>query len=551
MTKTFDEYQQEKREREWNEKVRKQKESMGNAERVKRATEWKTRGNDKFKAGNLHEARDYYREAIVYVEDLVDARRKERNDLLMPLYANLSQVQLRLEEPVLAEEVAGKGLAIAENPRNVVTVNLRAKCQFRRGVARKLQGKLEEARDDFVAALKLQPESEEVSKELSQLRTELANRAKEARAVMGGFLNREASKAEKREEDKQRQKEKMRLAEEKRKERKARAEQRQQMQEAFAKLSKGEMLYEAREKEMEPIRKKEEEKRQTIELEKNLMNIIDSSKGKPKVEDYDEFVKQKEARAWEQSDELDQKKKVLDKLKKEEEWSKDDVWREGRIEHRKQIEARGSTQVGAKAMWEAREVGRWCEQRLREVLVKASVDMEDELDKDLATVVKGEDCGPCVLRALITDVLKLEGDASVLRLNKHKPPLHYFDYFLKMEWEVAVVEKGKEDEVYRTADELISAAAASDDMKAPASIAKNRVFAGTFKTREFSSEEIPADGKWPLMIKVKKPVEKEGRTKSEIETLEVASQKLRDRLLAETQQILCSWITEYQEYWTC
>lgn len=37
------------------------------------------------------EARDYYREAIIYVEDLVDARRKERNDLLIPLYSNLAQ----------------------------------------------------------------------------------------------------------------------------------------------------------------------------------------------------------------------------------------------------------------------------------------------------------------------------------------------------------------------------------------------------------------------------------------------------------------------------
>ena len=46
---------------------------------------------DKFKSGNLMEARDYYREAIIYVEDLVDARRKERNDLLIPLYSNLAQ----------------------------------------------------------------------------------------------------------------------------------------------------------------------------------------------------------------------------------------------------------------------------------------------------------------------------------------------------------------------------------------------------------------------------------------------------------------------------
>lgn len=46
---------------------------------------------DKFKSGNLMEARDYYREAIICVEDLVDARRKERNDLLIPLYSNLAQ----------------------------------------------------------------------------------------------------------------------------------------------------------------------------------------------------------------------------------------------------------------------------------------------------------------------------------------------------------------------------------------------------------------------------------------------------------------------------
>lgn len=49
---------------------------------------------EKFKSGNLMEARDYYREAIIYVEDLVDARRKERNELLMPLYANLAQACL-------------------------------------------------------------------------------------------------------------------------------------------------------------------------------------------------------------------------------------------------------------------------------------------------------------------------------------------------------------------------------------------------------------------------------------------------------------------------
>lgn len=54
---------------------------------------------DKFKSGNLMEARDYYREAIVYVEDLVDARRKERNELLMPLYSNLAQANISTAIP--------------------------------------------------------------------------------------------------------------------------------------------------------------------------------------------------------------------------------------------------------------------------------------------------------------------------------------------------------------------------------------------------------------------------------------------------------------------
>lgn len=108
MTRTFQEYQQEKREREWKDKVQSRKEAMGNAERVQRAGEFKNIGNEKFKSGNLMEARDYYREAIIYVEDLVDARRKERNELLMPLYANLAQVYLRLRSTALQKMCAPK-----------------------------------------------------------------------------------------------------------------------------------------------------------------------------------------------------------------------------------------------------------------------------------------------------------------------------------------------------------------------------------------------------------------------------------------------------------
>merc|ERR1712060_937433 len=153
---------------------------MGNAERVKRATDWKRIGNDKFKAGNFFEARDYYREAIIFIEDLVDARKKERNELLVPLYSNLAQVCLKLGEHQEAVDVAGKALVIIDIPKNGMQ-NFRAKVVFRRGVARRALGNLEEARDDLAEALRLQPSADDVATELAAVRSELASLAKAAR----------------------------------------------------------------------------------------------------------------------------------------------------------------------------------------------------------------------------------------------------------------------------------------------------------------------------------------------------------------------------------
>merc|ERR1719188_359692 len=114
---------------------------------------------------------------------------------------------------------------------------------------------------------------------------------------------------------------------------------------------------------MEPVRQKEKEKKQTLELEQNLLNIIDEGKGLPKTEDFDEFMKKKEERAIGQNDQLDQKKKILDKKKKEEQWVDDDVWKGQRDDHRKRLEeerkASGGTQ-GPKPMWESKQVARWC-----------------------------------------------------------------------------------------------------------------------------------------------------------------------------------------------
>eukprot|EP00439_Symbiodinium_sp_Y106_P058513 s815_g8.t1 len=152
-----------------------------------------------------------------------------------------------------------------------------------------------------------------------------------------------------------------------------------------------------------------------------------------------------------------------------------------------------------------------------------------------------------MLRALITDVLKLEGDAAVINLNRQKQPLHYFDYFLKMDWEVHAAVDG--DKSYRTADELIEAASLDNEQKAPASVAKNRVIGGTVKIREFSSEEIPADGQWPLLVKVKRRYKGDHAEEPKFKQLEQLCEELRERLFHEVQKTLFAWLEEYRDYW--
>lgn len=129
-------------------------------------------------------------------------------------------------------------------------------------------------------------------------------------------------------------------------------------------------------------------------MERDLRNIIDDSKGLSKTDDLEKFKEKRYTECQEQSDELDQKKKVLDKIKKEETWEEDDTWKGQRDEHRKQIEERrrkGEVQAGPKTLWDSKEVARWCEQRLRDMLVPTYVE-GSELEPDVARAVVGDTC---------------------------------------------------------------------------------------------------------------------------------------------------------------
>jgi len=239
---------------------------------------------------------------------------------------------------------------------------------------------------------------------------------------------------------------------------------------------------------------------------------------------------------------------ILDKQIMDQECDEDDVWKGQRDDHRKRLESEkeaGIIPAAPRTMWEAKEVARWCEQRLRDLLLSTYIDGEELASELVYKAIDAEEaqkreCRGFRLRAIVTDVLKLAGDASVVRLNAHKPPLHYFDFFLKLDWEVAVTHPG--ENAYRTADELISAAAKIDDGKAPPSVTKNRLSAGTFKIKEFCSEEIPEDGTWQLAVKVKRPCDVDGQLASEVEGL-------RDRLREQVARLLSRWVDEYRGHW--
>lgn len=257
-----------------------------------------------------------------------------------------------------------------------------------------------------------------------------------------------------------------------------------------------------------------------------------------------------------QNDELDQKKKVLDKIDKEKKWDEDDDWaslqkvrKERREKYMKSWE--DATMSGAPPKnWEHVEVKRWAEQKFRELMVGVVIEDKDMVDPKIVAGVLGikesdaanHPGGAHHLKAICTDVLKLEGDSFVVKMRSGKPPMHFWEYKVKLEWEVALAQT--DETSYRTGHELIKVAAFSDSNKAPPSIAPNRVLAGTFKIREFTSMDNEGDGShWHFEVKVKKACEYGRR----LEKLAVAVQ---DRLKKALERRLQSWIKEYTSRWT-
>jgi len=189
---SFEEYSKEKFESEWKRNVDKKKKGMDNDQRIAKATEYKNIGGDKFKSGNTEEAIEYYREALEYVKDLVDARKFERSKLVVPLRLNLARCFEKQQDYKTMLEHAEEAVKIAEVPRYEVKVSFRAKAFLRRGFAKIHLSEYEEARDDFKKVLKLPEVPDEFVTEADAQIKVLNDKitvCKKVAVVKGGFFN--------------------------------------------------------------------------------------------------------------------------------------------------------------------------------------------------------------------------------------------------------------------------------------------------------------------------------------------------------------------------
>mmetsp|Transcript_18428 Transcript_18428/g.47246 ORF Transcript_18428/g.47246 Transcript_18428/m.47246 type:complete len:523 (+) Transcript_18428:68-1636(+) len=522
MGKSFEEYQKEKREREWKDKVKKKKESMGNQQRFDTATNYKGIGNDKFKAGNRSEAIEYYREAVEYVKDLTNAWKKDRDPLLLSLYCNLSLCYFREGDFPAAEEAANEAVKVPGES---------AKAHYLRGRARMKLDEWEKAKSDLQVALKLQPSNTEAQQALEEVKQACAEENRKAKEVFGGFMQRKKDASAKVDPAEEAAKQAAaeaaaaeraaRAAAEKKAqeaaEKKALEEEKQRMAQAFDKLATKPGLYDDREKEMEPVREKLKQEDQRLDLERNLLNIIDESEGKPQCPDLDDYRVKREKMAWDQEDQLQAKKRILKKLDREKEWSEQDEWRAtaDQIKARKQDEQR---QRPRSTDWEEKDVLKWCQQEIRSRLHRLSC-QSPEKENVVAAVV---------------DATKVDGEAIVWVRGERR--IRWIELTLKLEWEVGV-----EGARYRSAqDQIKSAAAGSYD--APDFVLEDAVVWGSFRLPELSEDtRAECKGQWPVVTKQRKTT----AAAVDVKSADAAVELLRQKVVLELESFFESLLSTF------
>jgi len=126
-------------------------------QRIEKAFQFKEEGNIFFKTGDFDNARKKYDMALDYLEAEKGEKLKECK---ISCFLNLAAVYIKKKENIKAVESASK--ALEADPKNV-------KALYRRGVAYANFSNFDDAKVDFEDALQLDPENQEIKKELASL----------------------------------------------------------------------------------------------------------------------------------------------------------------------------------------------------------------------------------------------------------------------------------------------------------------------------------------------------------------------------------------------
>uniref|UniRef100_M4BH31 peptidylprolyl isomerase n=1 Tax=Hyaloperonospora arabidopsidis (strain Emoy2) TaxID=559515 RepID=M4BH31_HYAAE len=155
---------------------------MDAAEKIAEATKRKAEGTDQFKAKEFDAAAATYAEAASYMEDMYDVAdedKKAMKQLQTTCFLNAAVAYLKVENYAEAVSVATK--ALNNEPVNV-------KALYRRGVGRMHLNDLDRAKEDLLAAGKLDPASRDVRRALEMLKEKMKEARQKEKNVFGGLF---------------------------------------------------------------------------------------------------------------------------------------------------------------------------------------------------------------------------------------------------------------------------------------------------------------------------------------------------------------------------
>lgn len=163
--------------------AKKQKWEMTTEERATEASGLKQKGNDAFKSKDVEGAKGHYTEALDYLENVYDSTPQQEStmkELRVGILSNLTMVEIKLKNFNSAVSHATEVLKVsAEN----------VKALYRRGVAHMHLGNLQEAKNDLVAAARLDGANREVRKAYAELKVKISEESKRQKKVFGGLFN--------------------------------------------------------------------------------------------------------------------------------------------------------------------------------------------------------------------------------------------------------------------------------------------------------------------------------------------------------------------------